>query len=214
MDSLRHRVQKISKDDAHYFLKKHHYLGTLGKYALTYGLYDGMLAAQGKFYDALIGVCCVGQAPHPVQRYGFSSPIQVLEITRFALVPEHDPNAGSWFLRRVLHELTGPVAIVAYADPAQNHIGYLYQAANFAYYGQSTSKNRMFRVGSKLVHERSLGNQGIYNALRWANENGIEIVEQAPKHRYFYFKGTRQERAWFKEHIRYNTAPYPKLQGL
>ncbi len=201
-----YQVRPIPFEWADGFLIEHHYLHGVGRFASAFGVFG----PNGR----LDGVCTIGQAPHPVQRYGFSEPVQVLEITRFALRAPHPRSLGSWFIRRVIQQLTGPVAIVAYADPAQNHVGYLYQAANFAYYGQANTKSRMFRVGSKLVHERSLGNQGIYNALRWANENGIEIVEQAPKHRYFYFKGTREERAWFKEHIKYATSAYPKLQGL
>jgi hypothetical protein len=161
--------------------------------------------------EVMIGVCTFGQASRALQLHAFTEPVAVLELNRFYLKPEYNhANVGSWFIARVLRLLPRPVAIVSFADTGQGHSGGLYRAANFLYTGLTVSRSRMYLIGTELVHERALYNNGITNPSKWAKDNGVHMTTGPVKHRYYYFLGSHKERRWFRDNLKTAIIDFPK----
>ena len=141
-------IRRIERDDCKEFLKTYHYLGQQGhsfRSGYNYGLYE-----EG----SLIGVCIFTSmsAWETIKGcFGLQNKEQkdFYELARFAIDDQHHSvaNLSSWFMSRCIKQLrkdTYVRAIITYADTAQNHIGYIYQATNFKYYGLTDPKTDFF----------------------------------------------------------------------
>lgn len=91
--------------------------------------------------------------------------------------------------------------IVSYSDTGMNHNGYIYQACNFLYTGQTKKRTDPYFEGGQ--HPRHL-------------ECGTEQYRQVrtAKNRYVYFctSNKRLKKEWL-ENLNYPVLPYPKEQN-
>lgn len=89
--------------------------------------------------------------------------------------------------------------VVSYSDTAMNHHGYIYQACNFLYTGETKERTDMFVAGGGHSRHAKAADQGKYRLVRSA------------KHRYVFFCtfDKRKKRAW-QEALNYPILPYPK----
>lgn len=138
-------IALVTKAQAAGLLSAHHYLTSLSrgfKSGVNYGLFDSALG--------LVGVCIYTQLPAPelaVGMLGLARDDQkgLFELSRLCLAPEvqvQGANVASFFVARTLRLLRksyGVRAVLSYAD-ASYHIGTVYQACNFSYYGLSAAK--------------------------------------------------------------------------
>jgi len=89
--------------------------------------------------------------------------------------------------------------IVSYSDTAMNHHGYVYQACNFLYTGETKRRTDKYTEGNK--HGRHYDND---------KQSGFRKVRSA-KHRYVFFATNKK---WLKkeylENLNYPILPYPK----
>jgi hypothetical protein len=122
----------------------------------------------------------------------------VLELNRVCLSKHLPPNSESSFVSwclREMKQLDPHLIVVSYADSAQGHVGYVYQALNFIYTGMSVAWTD--RTVEGLDH-RSVSRERL---------KGPDVVRKvrSRKHRYVWFanKGDRKLLAWNRE-------PYPK----
>jgi len=102
-------------------------------------------------------------------------------------------NYGSMLVGRSLRMLKqrGIRAVISYAD-SDRHIGAIYQACNFNYYGLSPQKNDFYlENGRKLSRGKSKGLKG-----KW--------LSRSRKHRYIYLLDKTLIPIWQQQ-------PYPKL---
>jgi len=137
------KIENVTKRTCEEFLNKHHYLSKQGcgfRSGFNYGLYDAEKNLIGvavfhtvSAWETVKG--CFG-LQNKEQRHFY-------ELGRFALDPEgRTKNLGSWFLSRCIKKLRSETkvrALFTYAD-SEYHIGYLYQATNFKYYGLTAPK--------------------------------------------------------------------------
>lgn len=195
-------VIQIKSEEMEPWAKRRHYAKRVPNISYAFGLY---------IHKELSGVISYGSPPTPQIKNGaFSDPaIPIIELNRLCLDTPLK-NAASILVGRSLKLLPGPSAIISYADSAQGHVGYIYQATNFLYTGAVTAHDSEYLVNGKKVHPRTLAAQGISNPVGWARENNIEQVKPLPKHRYVYFVGTRRERQYMRECLIYPILPYPK----
>ena len=118
---------------------------------------------------------------------------EFVEMSRLVLNPKYNgKNYGSMLVARSLKFLKqrGVKAVISYADSSR-HIGAVYQAANFGYYGLTPQKNDFFFAdGKKLTRGKSKGFEG-------------QLVPRSRKHRYLYLIDKNIKVIWPKE-------PYPK----
>lgn len=177
-------VFQIKSEEAEPWCKRRHYARRVPAISFAFGLYNG-----GK----LEGVVTYGPTPTPAVTQGmFSNETlaqHVVELNRLC-IDSKIKNAASILVGRSLDLLPKPKCVVSYADTAQGHIGYIYQATNFFYTGAVTAHDSEYIINGKKTHARTLTAQGITAPKEWAKENNIEIVKPKPKHRYIKFCGT------------------------
>lgn len=179
---LKHKYEiiEISKKGANDFLQKHHYLaqqgaGFLGR--IIYGLYNEK--------GFLVGVCVFGNVSAIETLIGAfegfdrgSSQDGFWELTRLAMDDtKKEKNLTSWFVAKCLRRIKNSYncrAIISYAD-SDYHLGYIYQATNFKYYGMTDAKKDFYiRV------------QGEWKKQTRGKTNGLDGIwlKRSRKHRY------------------------------
>lgn len=153
------------------------------------------------------GVVTYGMPPSPNIAKGFLGDgfnKRVLELNRLIINSDAPKNAASILVGRSLKKLP-KCAVVSYADGFMGHVGYVYQATNFIYVGETKSHDKEYFIDGKWVHAKVLTNRGISAPAKWAKENSINTRPPHPKHRYIYFTDKS-----LKKHLKYPKKPYPK----
>jgi len=175
-------VQPIAVLLARKLVESHHYLHSLP---------GGTCLAFGVFLDQrLLGALILGVGPkNAYALVAGAAPNDCLVLTRLWLSDELPRNSESRLLGIVLRSLrkhTQVKFLVSYADPAQGHVGTIYQAANWTYTGLSEAVP-LYDIGDgKARHSRSLSHAYGTHSLKHFHQHGIavEIVPQSPKHTY------------------------------
>jgi hypothetical protein len=138
----------------------------------------------------------------------------VLELSRLCINSNAPENAASFFVSKAMKMLPENAIVVSYADPAQGHFGYIYQASNFIYTGITDTHGTCSKI--------ELGENVFQTSKNFYEKHGTqkrsEILKLFPhaifhtnnrKHRYVYFT-----KRGHKKHLRYSIKPYPKGESL
>lgn len=145
--SEKYEVRKISRYSAKVLLDKYHYLHEEGNFRSGYNF--GLFEIESM---AFIGVCVfhtnsakeIVKGCFGIQSYSLEG---FYELGRLCINPhKHEKNITSFFLSRSIKQLRKVVKVVAlltYADSGY-HLGFIYQACNFKYYGLTDQKNDFF----------------------------------------------------------------------
>jgi hypothetical protein len=185
-------VRAIQNWEAEQWVLRKHYAKRMPPISFAYGLYEGV---------DLIGVVTYG---FPASRAlcrglcGDQWVDHVLELNRLVLA-DNAKNYASVLVGRSLRLLPKPRIVVSYADTAQGHVGYVYQATNWLYTGLSAKRYDSKMPDGETRHSRTLG---------WIK--GAELVERSRKHRYVFFLGSKKQIKQFREILNYPIEPYPK----
>jgi hypothetical protein len=108
------------------------------------------------------------------------------ELVRVALKREHHHPVSAVVTRAVkLLQTTNPGLrlLVSYADPAQGHVGTIYQAMNWMYSGLSSLNQHVQLADGRIIHRRRYTGQSFGNAKR-PLPAGARWVTPPAKHRY------------------------------
>jgi hypothetical protein len=137
----------------------------------------------------------------------------VLELNR--LCCENTKNIASTLVGRSLRLLPKPSIVVSYADTAQGHIGYIYQATNFLYTGLSAKRTDWKIKGKEHLHGATVADEsrGHENRAAWMREkygNAFYLKDRPRKHRYVYFCGDERQRKTMRAALKYPIEAYPK----
>ena len=198
------QVVPVSKSICDEFVLKKHYSHRAPIFWAGFALIEN---------NKIEGVCVYGQPSPPIQRYAFRErDFRLFELNRL-VVQSKTKNATSFLVGNSLKMLEPkPCAVISYADSEQGHCGYIYQATNWLYTGATVSHDHNYIIEGKRVHPMTLRDQGITNPKEWARENNIQTVKPLPKHRYFFFIGTRKEKKEMLTKLVYAVDPiYPKI---
>ena len=183
------QVLPINLFEAEPWILRKHYARRMPSVSYAFGLYESGI---------LVGVCTYGMPASPFLCMGVcgkENKDRVIELNRLCIETK-TKNAASVLVGRSLALLPGPMVVVSYADTAQDHVGYVYQATNFLFTG--TTKERTDMAGQEGQHSRH--NKG-------DRENRIN---RSAKHRYVFFVGTKREKKSLANQLRYPVLPYPK----
>ena len=142
-------IKQISKSEASELLIKYHYLTHRSKNFKS-GINYGCFTLQNE----LVGVAIFTGLSVPELAkgmFGLAREEQngLFELSRFCLTPKiqkTEHNLASWFLSRsikLLRKSTDVRAILSYAD-SDFHIGTIYAACNFKYYGLTAPKKDFY----------------------------------------------------------------------
>jgi hypothetical protein len=197
------RVLPVPFAIARSLIVRHHYLHSLpGGTMLSFGVFVG---------KKLLGAVTLGAGPYlAYQIVEGAKPDDCITLTRLWLADELPSNSESRVLGMIMRSLrkeTGLKFVVTYSDPANGHIGYIYQATNWLYTGLS-SATPLYDIGNGIAfHSRTLAHSIGSHSIKYLAGNGVDvkIIPQAAKHRYVYFL----DRSWLAR-LRVPTLDYPK----
>lgn len=211
MASNQLRVSPIATVEVVSWLLSRHYARRKCPISHAFGVYRGA---------KLIGVVTYGTPASAPLRTGLCGPAwsdKVLELNR--LCCESTPNTGSFLVGRSLRLLPKPSVVVSYADTAQGHVGYIYQATNFLYTGLSAKRTDWKVKGREHLHGATVADEsrGRENRAAWMRDKyGTDFyLEDRPrKHRYVFACGCKRERRAIIAALLYPVHPYPKGESL
>jgi len=189
-------VKLIAYKEAIAFLLPKHYSGRKPVISKAFGWIIN---------NELIAVCTFGKpASNPLCRglAGDSHSHSIYELNRLCMKDGEGYQISqfvSYCLRRLHCENW---IVVAYADTAMKHTGYIYQACNFIYTGLTKRRTDKYTSGNKHCRHYKESEQGSLRKVRSA------------KHRYIYFctKDRSLKRQWLCD-LKYNIVPYPKTKN-
>ena len=183
-------VYEVTANDARPFIMDLHYAKRMPSISYAFGLIED---------SRLIGVVTFGSpASDPLCRgvCGDSQKQKVIELNRLVLL-ENKKNQASFLVSSAIRKLPKPKIIISYADTAQNHVGYVYQATNFLFTGTTKERTDMAAVDGKHPRHHS------------GDRNNR--VFRSSKHRYIYFHASKTERKKLIRDLRYKIYDsYPK----
>ena len=200
-------VTSIDSKEVKPWLMLRHYAKRMCPISYAFGVYRD---------SRLIGVVTYGTPASSPLRNGVCGKIwadKVLELNR--LCCENSKNIASLLVGRSLRLLPKPSIIVSYADTAQGHVGYVYQATNFIYTGLSAKRTDWKIKGSEHLHGATIADQsrGKLNRSQWMREkygSDFYLEDRPRKHRYIFAVGTKKQRAAIIQALKYPVKPYPK----
>jgi hypothetical protein len=160
--------------------------------------------------DDLVGVCTYGgfaniNLNEIVKGYG------TLELNRLVIDEDEDDNCASVIVSRSLKLLPRPMVVISYADATMGHVGYIYQATNWLYTGQSQDDHEFERDGH-VFHRKSIYERLGSSSVAVAEKGGYKKIKIRGKHRYVYFLGSKKEKKIMRSTIeeKWGYEPYPK----
>ena len=179
------RIVPIRLAVAKALIVQHHYLHSLPG--------GTMLAFGALLRRRLLGAIILGVGPYntPSLVEGATSD-HCVTLTRLWLDDDLPKNSESRALGIVLRSLkrhTHLKFLVTYADPAQGHLGTIYQATGWLYSGLSDPMP-LYDIGDgRIHHSRSLAHAYGTHSVEHFRKHGvaIRVLPQSAKHRYVYF---------------------------
>ena len=203
------KVLPIKSEESYPWLLQKHYAKRIPSISYAFGLYED---------QELVGVVTYGTPSSSPLRDGIAGSENaeyVLELNRLC-IDSTNKNAASMLVGRSLQMLPKPSIIVSYADTAQEHVGYVYQACNFIYTGLSAKRTDWKIKGMEQLHGQTIadmsrgceGSRADFMREKFGEDFYLE--DRARKHRYIYVTGKNKA---IKAAIRYKQEPYPKGQS-
>lgn len=186
-------IKIITYQEAVDFLLPRHYSGRIPAISKAFGwFFDGELCAVCTFGKPASNSLCTGIC-------GKEYASKVYELNRLCRVEELKEPL-SYFVSYCLRQLKKyDWIVVSYSDTGMHHNGYIYQACNFLYTGQTKQRTDKWTEGNK--HSRHYDNsvQGKYRKVRTA------------KNRYVYFAtSSKKLKKQYLKALNYEIFPYPK----
>lgn len=188
------------------YVERHHYLHSMpGGTELCFGVIS---------HERLAGAITFGAGPANAFRMVLDAERDDgLTLSRVCFDDDLPKNSESRLLGlalRWLKRMTLVKFVVSYADPAQGHLGTIYQAGNWLYTGLSDTTPLYDLGDGNAVHSRTLSHEMGTHSVEYLKERGVSItkVPQQAKHRYIYLlDGSLRDR------LNVPVLPYPKREG-
>lgn len=181
-------------------------------FTYSFGLYDDL---------KLVGVCTFGNAiPMQMKKSLFGEKFMhlVYELNRLITNDDLPKNTTSFFVSNCIKKLPKPLIIVSYADKSFGHNGYIYQATNFYYTGESHIQ-KDWRLKSKPnIHTRTLFDEFPYQKdrvkkLKEKYGSDLHQIERPPKNRYVFINGTKKQKKIIMKNKLFDIKKYPKEEN-
>ena len=187
----KYEVRPIQSWECKEWLLEKHYAKRIPSISWAFGLYTS---------GQVCGILTVGKPPSPSLCVGICGEEYeefVFELNRLVVNEGLEKNVLSYFVGQVLKQWKDDLILVSYADSAQGHHGYIYQATNWLYTGATTPRTDIATPEGK--HSRHYDRNIDYSLHRQFRSS---------KHRYVYFLGKRAKE--FRGALKYSIEPYPK----
>ena len=198
------KVVSLNKNICDFWIKNKHYSKRPSIFWKGFGIIID---------DKIEGVCVYGQPSPSIQKYAFSDRnFKLYELSRLVIQTKRK-NAASFLISNSLKKLESCCAVVSYADSAYGHCGYVYQATNWLYTGETKSHDCLYLVNNEKLHPMTIRDRfDVTEIKKWAKNNNIEMIRPKLKYRYFYLKGNKAQRKFMYKNLSYDIVKnYPKL---
>jgi hypothetical protein len=185
-------MKRIEYKEAVDFLLPRHYSGRKPSITYAFGYFENdVLKAVCTFGKPASNSLCIGVC-------GAEYTSQVYELNRLCVDGEIQIQLSK-FVSFCLNELKKEdLIIVSYADSQMNHNGYIYQATNWIYTGQTKARTDKYVEDGK--HSRHYDKE---------NKNGLRKFRSS-KHRYIYFCTNKTKKKKYLKNLKYPICDYPK----
>jgi hypothetical protein len=203
------RVLPIKNEETYAWLLHKHYAKRIPQIMFAFGLYEDICDEIG---GGLIGVVTYGIPASPSLCMGICGKeysTNVLELNRLCL-QHNDKNQSSFLVSNSIKLLPKPSIVVSYADTAQGHIGYVYQATNFLYTGLSANRVDWTVKGLEHKHSKTLSDGMTLESIKQKYGDDFYYAERSRKHRYIYFHGNKTQKKQMNGLLKYKIEQYPK----
>lgn len=205
-----YKVNSISFDDCKEWLLKKHYLKRTASISYSFGLFNQE--------NILVGVLTFGNAiPNTAKKSLFGEKYMnlVFELNRLCTNDDLDKNANSFFISEAFKLLPKPMIILSYADKSFGHTGYIYQATNFIFTGESHTQLDWKLKGKEHLHSRTLMDEFAFqkdriNKLKEKYGDDLYQVRREAKYRYIYVLANKNDRKIIMSNKLFDIKPYPK----
>ena len=195
------------------WLLKKHYLKRKTSFSYSFGLFEN---------GVLVGVLTFGNAiPLNMKKSLFGEKYMglVYELNRLCTNDDLDKNANSFFISQSFNLLPKPLIIVSYADKSVGHTGYIYQACNFIYTGESHTQMDWKLKGFEHLHSRTLMDEFAFqpdrvNKLKEKYGDQLYQVKREAKHRYVYVLSNAKTKSKIMSEKLFEIKPYPKGDNI
>lgn len=207
-----YKVKIISKKYCKEWLLKKHYLKRMTSFTYCYGLYLDI---------NLVGVCTFGNAiPLQMKKSicGEKYMHLVYELNRLITNDNLHKNSTSFFVSNCLKMLPKPLIIVSYADKSFGHTGYIYQATNFYFTGESHIQKDWKLRGKENIHSRTLMDEFAFekdriSKLKKKYGENLYQVTRPPKNRYVFFCANKKTKKILLKNRLFEIKKYPKSKN-
>jgi hypothetical protein len=196
-------VLPIKNEETYPWLLKKHYAKRIPQIMYAFGLYED---------SVLLGVVTYGIPASPSLCMGICGKEwsdKVLELNRLCL-QDNNKNQSSFLVANSIKLLPKPTIVVSYADQAQGHVGYVYQATNFLYTGISAKRVDWTVKGFEHKHSKTLSDGMTLESIKEKYKDDFYYTERSRKHRYILFHGDKKQKKTMRNLLKYDVLPYPK----
>jgi len=188
---MTYEVSQITYQDTKPFILDIHYAHRMPSISYAYGLFlNGELEGIVSYGSPASPWLCKGIAGEQYKK-------EVIELNRLVL-KNNRKNEASVLVSKSLTLLPKPKIVVSYADTAQGHTGYIYQATNFYFTGTTKPRTDIASLNGK--HSRHHGG------------DKSKRVARSAKHRYVFFVGSKTQKKKYLKNLRYKISSYPKKE--
>ena len=202
-------VKRIPASETYDWLLHKHYLKRKTSFTYAFGLFEN---------NILVGILTYGNAiPLTMKKSLFGEKYMdlVYELNRLCTNDDLDKNANSYFISQSFKLLPKPFIIVSYADKSFGHTGYIYQATNFIYTGESHVQLDWKVKGMENIHSRTLMDEFAFekDRIKKLKEKYGDLmyqVKREPKHRYVYVLANKKTKKIIMQDALFEKKPYPK----
>jgi hypothetical protein len=209
----KYKVKSINAKQCKEWLLKKHYLKRMTSFTYSFGLFDD---------NILVGIVTFGNAiPLTMKKSLFGEKYMdiVYELNRLCTNDNLDKNANSFFISQSFKLMPKPMIIVSYADKSFGHIGYIYQATNFIFTGESHTQLDWKLKGKEHIHTRTLMDEFAFeknriDKLKQKYGNELYQVKREPKYRYVYIIANKKTKNEIMKHKLFQEKEYPKGNNI
>ena len=203
------KVIPVDTETIRPWLLNMHYLKRMTSTSYRFGLVkDGEILGVVTYGNAL--PLSVVNSPFG-ERWGHL----VQELNRLVISPNAPKNCASFLVSQSMKQLPKPTIVISYADAGKGHVGYIYQASNFIYTGESHTQKDWKLKSDPDRHSRTLMDEFAFEEnriekLKQKYGNDLIQIQRPPKHRYIFVHASKKAKKKMMKDAKFQALPYPK----
>lgn len=146
-----YNVESIKSKETYDWLLHKHYAKRIPQIIYSFGLYKK---------KQLVGVCTYGlSASQSLEKSIVNIKCSVIELNRLCVNDNLEKNVTSYFVSKTLNMIKDYDLVVSFSDKNMKHNGYIYQATNFIYTGETSNIKQFITKDGNEFHFRNIAHE-------------------------------------------------------